>query len=644
MPSIYLGPLLLKWCKNCNLPILEKNRCDICKNKTIKVNISPPGDIRPALKEEILRIRSVLDKQYGSGIGEEIIPDNKIVILNKVSADESSDEVILDGEILGLLVFNPIKLEWSFTPKLEGARRILNLIKTKYVKVDKGAEKHIIKGANVLAPGIIEYDANLRRKEYAFILNEKDQLIGVGICKFNGADISSVKKGMVIKTKKTSEPKPPQILPGGQNWEDVIKANEDILIHKANKAKKVIREITKKYKLPVLVSFSGGKDSLCTLVLVKEALKNGFKVLFIDTGIEFEETISHVQEIIKKFNLESDFIYKRTKGDFWEGLKDFGPPARDFRYCCKTLKLSAATEAISENFHQTIINFTGQRRYESIPRSLERIIWKNPYVPNQINVSPIRDWTHLHVWLYLKMKKIPINKLYDLGYQRIGCMYCPATKLSELETMRKVHPDKYRKWIDYLISWAEKHQLSEKWVYYGFWRWKKPGVKQENLAAVLKIKLKPELKVNNSEELKFSITAGISPCKDGGYVVEGKFNKKLELKDIAEALKILGDVKASDKLGFIHLKAKGYTATIFTEGSVKINLQDKTFEKEVIEKVVKSIIRVIKCTNCKICIEVCPYNAIKITNGKLKIDKSKCDGCLKCIESCPAVNYTYPYN
>ena len=38
MPSIYLGPLLLKWCKNCNLPILEKNRCDICKNKTIKVN------------------------------------------------------------------------------------------------------------------------------------------------------------------------------------------------------------------------------------------------------------------------------------------------------------------------------------------------------------------------------------------------------------------------------------------------------------------------------------------------------------------------------------------------------------------------------------------------------------------------------
>jgi NAD-dependent dihydropyrimidine dehydrogenase PreA subunit len=41
-----------------------------------------------------------------------------------------------------------------------------------------------------------------------------------------------------------------------------------------------------------------------------------------------------------------------------------------------------------------------------------------------------------------------------------------------------------------------------------------------------------------------------------------------------------------------------------------------------------------KCTGCKICIEVCPVNAIKVENGKAEIS----DGCIECsvcINQCP---------
>jgi phosphoadenosine phosphosulfate reductase len=642
MPKAFLGPLVLKWCTHCNLPILEKNKCDICKNYTTRVNISPPGDLRPALTGNINIIREKIDEQYGEGVGRKIAPDNKIIILNKIGATESSDEIIIDGKIIGLIIFDPLIFDWYFRPKLEGARRLITLSKKKFITVADDAAEFIKKGANVLKPGIVDYDKTIKKEDYVSILDETQRVIGIGISKVDGQDIGKIKRDTIIKTKKTSEPMESLILEGGQTWENVMKANQNIMEHKINKSKKIIRTTSKKLDKPVIVSFSGGKDSLCVLVLVYETL-NDFKVLFIDTGIEFTETIEHVNQIMEKLGLKDSLIYERSMGDFWEGLKEFGPPARDFRYCCKTLKLSAATDAIAKNFEGEIINFTGTRRYESIPRSQEKMIWTNPYVPNQINVAPIRDWTHLHVWLYLKMKNIPINELYYKGYQRIGCMYCPANKLSELKTMRDFHPQEYNRFIQTILEWAKKYGYPEEWVYLGFWRWKQPGPKQRQLAAVLGINLKPEIKDNNEKDLKFSVTQEMSPCKDGTYIIEGKFNRGLNLKTIVESFNSIGDSKFSEELGFLYLKTKDFSVTVYAEGSLKINLKNRNQEKEILDNILKLIIRAIRCTNCKICVKACPESAIKIVDNLIKIDKNKCTKCLKCLEGCPGINYTFPF-
>ncbi|MHA1409467.1 MAG: PUA domain-containing protein, partial [Candidatus Odinarchaeia archaeon] len=190
MPKIFLGPLLLKWCKTCNLPILERNKCDVCGNLTERVAISPPGDIRPALKGDLNIIWETINREYGEGVGERLIPENKLVVLNKIGADESSDEIIIDGKIIGLLVFDPIKLEWFFRPKLEGARRLIELKQQKYVKVSNDAAEYIKKGANVLPPGILDFDSKICIGDYVSIINEDNKVIGIGIAKYNGADIN----------------------------------------------------------------------------------------------------------------------------------------------------------------------------------------------------------------------------------------------------------------------------------------------------------------------------------------------------------------------------------------------------------------------------------------------------------------------
>jgi pyruvate formate lyase activating enzyme len=42
-----------------------------------------------------------------------------------------------------------------------------------------------------------------------------------------------------------------------------------------------------------------------------------------------------------------------------------------------------------------------------------------------------------------------------------------------------------------------------------------------------------------------------------------------------------------------------------------------------------------KCIKCLHCIDVCPKNAISLSNNHIKIDSKKCDVCLKCTNSCP---------
>ena len=67
MAAVRLGKNHLRWCFGCNLPVLESNECPVCGRKTVEVEVTPPGDVRPAFVHDIEHIRSVLEKQFGEG-------------------------------------------------------------------------------------------------------------------------------------------------------------------------------------------------------------------------------------------------------------------------------------------------------------------------------------------------------------------------------------------------------------------------------------------------------------------------------------------------------------------------------------------------------------------------------------------------
>ncbi|MFX1466204.1 MAG: phosphoadenosine phosphosulfate reductase family protein [Promethearchaeota archaeon] len=636
--TVYLGPLMLNWCIHCNIPILEAQNCSLCGNPTIKCKITPPGDTRPAFKHDIELIRRTIDLQYGVEMGRKVVPDKKVVVLNKAPALDRRNEIILDGVIIGALYFDIQHQQWKFLPRVEGARRLWLAGCNKWVKIYEGAVDPLLKGASLLAPGVKDCDPTIQPEDNVIIVTPLDDVLGVGVAKFSGETILTTKRGMVVKMKHRKPPTFPAILPDGQTWDMVVQANMQILNSRTEEAIQFMKSIAESYRKPKAVAYSGGKDSLCLLLLAKEALGENFDVFFADTGIEFPETIDNVFTTMKNLGIENRFIYKKAEANWEIMCNKFGPPARDFRWCCKLFKLSPTAQIIREHYPQGVITFLGVRRYESQPRAKENRIWKNPFVPGQIGASPIKNWTALHVWLYLLMKDAVVNPLYYKGFERIGCIYCPAMKLSELHDIKETHEHLYRFWMEFLNKWAESHGYPEEWATFGFWRWKKLAKGQIQVAEQLGLQANELESHIDIQPTHYGITEKTYTKDRDFYTLEGQFPFVIDIERAGNILHILGHSFTNDSLDQVNMQIDESSVTIFADGTFKVSMSDWKTGKRLIKNITKVLLRVQKCVGCGFCEIFCPQGAITLVQDEYPlIDEKKCINCSQCLNTCPSL-------
>ena len=69
MAAVRLGRNHLRWCDACEMLVLETDVCPVCGGKSREVEITPPGDVRPAFQHDIDLIRDLADEQFGEGSG-----------------------------------------------------------------------------------------------------------------------------------------------------------------------------------------------------------------------------------------------------------------------------------------------------------------------------------------------------------------------------------------------------------------------------------------------------------------------------------------------------------------------------------------------------------------------------------------------
>lgn len=340
MGGLYHGRILLHWCDTCHVPVLSE-QC-ACGSPARPIPVTPPGDARPAFPDDISFVNTIFEEQFGITL----IPEGAIALLNKVPDRDRMEEIIVGGAIVGAIRYDGEHNSWEALPR-PGAVQIQRPTR-RYMSVDDGAVETIRGGASLLAPGLVECEKSVRAGDEVILLTRSGECAGVGRSRVDASEAAEMTRGQVVKTRKN-------IIslyePGFATWEDAVKANKEVLIKAEAATSLFIKNSIGQFEhLPVCVSYSGGKDSLASLLVVMNTYRK-VPILYIDTGLEFPETDENVRAVTERYNLEC--ITVNSSGEFWDAFDEQGPPAIDHRWCCRVAKLEPLRRLISQYFNDS---------------------------------------------------------------------------------------------------------------------------------------------------------------------------------------------------------------------------------------------------------------------------------------------------
>lgn len=609
------------WCDQCNTLLLG-SQCSKCGSEGRAFQVSLPGDIRPAMGRSQDIIASMFRRLFGYSRFLEI----KMIFLNKVAGEDRADEIVVDGHVIGAIRFDLQHNDFFIELRAEGAAMLRGTATRNVVRAKK-TEGHL-KGKKLSGSDIEEVKGEFKAGDPLLVYVGNH--VCCGVARADSKDVMSGEKTVLIRDIAPVNIKPSLTIAIRENF---VHANRDFLNQLESKGVSDIKSYLGNKTKPVTISFSGGKDSLAAYGLLKKS-ESKFQMIFINTGIEFPETVQYVNEFTQK-QKEKLLVADAGKA-FWEQVDHFGPPAKDFRWCCKVCKLGPVTELIQSTFPDGTITIEGNRALESFSRSHIGFVETNPFVPNQIILNPIKDWTAADVWAYIWWKGMKYNHLYEEDYERIGCYLCASCLGSEWKETARLHPDMHSKWENYLHRWASTVGTTQDYADLGFWRWKVLPPKMQKLAEEIGLKV-PQMR---ADMMQLRTTSGLALCTTGGYSMEGLLTlpRRRDFSRIVNTLRTVGKVKFTPEFEIALVKDKECTLKVFGGGQIVATGPTSEKTQKIFERGAKAFLKAQLCTRCGICAKQCRQKAIHIEDGPI-VDPERCDHCGRCDEACVVAHY-----
>lgn len=214
----------------------------------------------------------------------------------------------------------------------------------------------------------------------------------------------------------------------------------------------VIREVAAQFEKPVIL-FSGGKDSIVMVHLAKKAFwpaRIPFPLLHIDTGHNFEETLTFRDELVAKLGVEL------LVGSVQESI-DKGRAVEESGYNASRNLLQTVTLLDTIEKYKIDCALGGGRRDEEKARAKERFfshrdefgqwdpknqrpeLWNifngKKHVGEHFRVFPLSNWTEMDIWQYIYLENIEIPSLY-FTHERL-CFNRDGVWLADAPFMKK---------------------------------------------------------------------------------------------------------------------------------------------------------------------------------------------------------------
>lgn len=230
------------------------------------------------------------------------------------------------------------------------------------------------------------------------------------------------------------------------------------------------KEAERLFDMPIVVRYSGGKDSDVILQLAKES-GVPFRVTHNLTTADPPDNVYYIRRVFAALREEGiEAKINIPKRSLWKIMREtLVIPSRMMRVCCSELKerkmpdapyiVTGVRWAESANRRAksgiAMVYTSSDRADRAAAAGLlttddasSRRLFEQCQMRGVRVLNPIIDWGDDDVWDYLASRHIEGNPLYKEGWTRIGCVGCPLACRRAREIAFARYPKLYKAWHD----------------------------------------------------------------------------------------------------------------------------------------------------------------------------------------------------
>ncbi len=163
----------------------------------------------------------------------------------------------------------------------------------------------------------------------------------------------------------------------------------------------------------------------CVICHMLNRLRIDMRVLFVDTGVNFQETLDTRDRIAREYNLE--VVTLKPKQTMEDQTRQYGIlylTADGQKQCCEMRK----TAPLYETRGQFDCLVGSLRRAEGGARSRCQILSVDPPM-NCVRINPLANLGDEEMQRYIAEHKVILNPLHEQGFSTISCNRCTTPVL-----------------------------------------------------------------------------------------------------------------------------------------------------------------------------------------------------------------------
>ena len=238
------------------------------------------------------------------------------------------------------------------------------------------------------------------------------------------------------------------------------------------------KEAERLFDMPLVVRYSGGKDSDVILQLAKES-GVPFRVTHNLTTADPPDNVYYIRRVFAALREEGiDCSINVPRRSLWKIMREtLVIPSRVMRVCCSELKERRMPDAPYIVTGVRWAESAGRRAKSGIAMvctasaqaaaaagllttddASSRRLFEQCQMRGVRVLNPIIDWSDDDVWSYLHSRGIEGNPLYKEGWTRIGCVGCPIASRRAREIAFARYPKLYKAWCDAIAYVIERRK------------------------------------------------------------------------------------------------------------------------------------------------------------------------------------------